>query len=132
MRLRIIGIITVALGVLAIAIAVAGLLGGDGTSGDVDAVEAALRPDEPAPITLGPPPTTTTAARSEIDDTPAPTTTTQAPPVADPVGLRIQSLEVDAPVDPYGVDSRGQMDVPDNVTDVAWYKFGPKPGEGLE
>lgn len=30
---------------------------------------------------------------------------------------------------PYGVDGNGQMDVPDNVTDVAWYEYGPRPGE---
>jgi LPXTG-site transpeptidase (sortase) family protein len=29
----------------------------------------------------------------------------------------------------YGVDDNGQMDVPDNVTEVGWYKFGPSPGE---
>jgi sortase (surface protein transpeptidase) len=27
------------------------------------------------------------------------------------------------------VAATGQMDVPENVTDVAWYKFGPSPGE---
>ncbi len=46
-----------------------------------------------------------------------------------PVGLRIASLGVDAPVEPYGVDASGQMDVPANVTDVAWYEYGPSPGE---
>jgi LPXTG-site transpeptidase (sortase) family protein len=29
----------------------------------------------------------------------------------------------------YGVDDNGQMDVPDNVIEVGWYKFGPSPGE---
>jgi sortase (surface protein transpeptidase) len=47
-----------------------------------------------------------------------------------PVGLRIEGIGVDAPIDPYGVVSAtGQMDVPENVTDVAWYRFGPSPGE---
>jgi sortase (surface protein transpeptidase) len=47
-----------------------------------------------------------------------------------PIGLRIGELEVDAPIEPYGVSERtGQMAVPDNVTEVGWYKFGPSPGE---
>lgn len=47
-----------------------------------------------------------------------------------PVGLRIEALDVDAPVDPYGVNQRtGQMAVPTNVRDVAWYKYGPSPGQ---
>ncbi|HSM44119.1 MAG TPA: class F sortase, partial [Acidimicrobiia bacterium] len=47
-----------------------------------------------------------------------------------PVGLSIPVIDVEAPIDPYGVDrSSGLMDVPDNVTDVAWYEHGPSPGE---
>jgi sortase (surface protein transpeptidase) len=30
---------------------------------------------------------------------------------------------------PAGVEKNGEMEVPDNVVDVAWYKFGPAPGE---
>ncbi len=47
-----------------------------------------------------------------------------------PTRLVIPKLGVDAPIDPYGVDGRtGQMAVPRNVTDVAWYEHGPVPGE---
>lgn len=47
-----------------------------------------------------------------------------------PVGLRIPRISVDAPVEPHGVDpDTGQMDVPNNVTEVGWYEFGPKPGQ---
>jgi Sortase domain len=47
-----------------------------------------------------------------------------------PVTLRIPDLKVDAPIEAYGVNSRTrQMDVPHNVTDVAWYRFGPTPGQ---
>ncbi len=50
---------------------------------------------------------------------------------AAPVRLVIPALGVDAPIEPFGVDARtGQMAVPRNVTDVAWYKHGPVPGEG--
>ncbi len=50
--------------------------------------------------------------------------------MADPVALRLSSIDVDAPIIPTGVDSRtGQMEVPGNVRDVAWYEFGARPGE---
>lgn len=51
-------------------------------------------------------------------------------PERSPVRLRIQAIGVDASVAEHGVDRRtGQMDVPRNVNDVAWYKHGPAPGE---
>ena len=46
-----------------------------------------------------------------------------------PVRLVITELGVDAPVQPHGVDSEGRMDVPDNIEEVGWYRFGPSPGE---
>lgn len=47
-----------------------------------------------------------------------------------PQRLEIDGIAVDAPVVPYGVNSRtGQMAVPRNVSDVAWYEYGPSPGE---
>lgn len=47
-----------------------------------------------------------------------------------PARLVVEKLGIDAPVDGYGVDDKGQMDVPNNITDVGWYKYGPSPGEG--
>ena len=47
--------------------------------------------------------------------------------VVPPVGLRIPSLGIDAPVLPVGVDALGEMEVP-AATDVGWYRFGPAPG----
>ena len=92
---------------------------GPTTSGDLNAVEDALRP---APSPAAPP-----AATPSVDEpgsNPTDITTESSPPepatVPQPVGLRIDSLEIDAPVAPYGVDASGQMDVPDNVTEVAW------------
>jgi LPXTG-site transpeptidase (sortase) family protein len=46
-----------------------------------------------------------------------------------PVRLEIAKLGVDAPIDPYGVARDGSMDVPRNTRDVAWYRFGSRPGE---
>jgi hypothetical protein len=49
-----------------------------------------------------------------------------APP---PTRLIIGALDIDAPIGSYGVDDKGQMDVPDNITEVGWYSHGPSPGE---
>ncbi len=46
-----------------------------------------------------------------------------------PVRLTIPSLAVDAKIELMGVTSTGEMDVPTNVLDAGWYKFGPHPGD---
>ncbi len=46
-----------------------------------------------------------------------------------PVGLRIGALDVAAPVVPARAGGDGAMAVPDGVDEVAWYEFGPSPGE---
>jgi sortase (surface protein transpeptidase) len=51
-----------------------------------------------------------------------------APPVKAPVSVEIPSLGVQAPVIPMGVDSEGVMEIPEDVSDVGWYRFGPAPG----
>jgi LPXTG-site transpeptidase (sortase) family protein len=47
----------------------------------------------------------------------------------DPVRLEIAKLGVDASIDGYGVARDGSMDVPRNTRDVAWYRYGSRPGE---
>jgi len=47
-----------------------------------------------------------------------------------PVHLRIDSLGISAPIVPTGVDqATGLMEVPANVDEVAWYRYGPEPGQ---
>lgn len=47
-----------------------------------------------------------------------------------PTSLTIDQIGVNADIEPYGVNERtGEMDVPGNVEDVAWYEHGPSPGE---
>lgn len=46
-----------------------------------------------------------------------------------PVHLIIPSINVDAAVQDIGLTEQGAMDVPDNTTDVGWYKLGSLPGE---
>ena len=47
-----------------------------------------------------------------------------------PTALEIEAIGVTAPVIPLGVVAEtGQMEVPDNVDEVGWYRFGPSPGQ---
>ena len=62
---------------------------------------------------------------------PAPTTAAvpAAPaPVAAPSRVRLSGVDVDVPVVSVGVDDRGDMEVPEDVGTVGWYRFGPPPG----
>ena len=130
MRSRFIGAVVLLASVGLIALAGFSLLSNQTSSGDVAAVEDALRPETPAPVELGPPPTTEAPPANDEDAAGESAPEPEPVPIADPVGLRIDKLDVDAPVDAYGVDQRtGEMAVPDNATDVGWYKFGPSPGE---
>jgi hypothetical protein len=45
-----------------------------------------------------------------------------------PILIQIPSIGVDAPVELAGVDRHGDMQVPVNPCDVAWYKLGSAPG----
>lgn len=47
-----------------------------------------------------------------------------------PARLSIPSVSIDSPVQPVGINVKGEMDVPPGDTDiVGWYKYGAKPGE---
>lgn len=46
-----------------------------------------------------------------------------------PVTLAIPTLGVRAAVEEVGQDSDGRMDVPKNIFDTGWYKYGARPGE---
>jgi len=46
-----------------------------------------------------------------------------------PLRLRIPSLNINAHVQRVGIARSGNMGVPNNFTDVAWYKYGPAPGQ---
>ncbi len=45
-----------------------------------------------------------------------------------PARLVIKAIGVDAVIQNVGLSSIGNMGIPTNFTDVAWYKDGPKPG----
>ncbi len=66
------------------------------------------------------------------DNLQVPATTTTArlvPPEEQPARLIIPAIEVDAAVQYVGVTAQGAMGVPNNFSDVAWYKYGTVPGE---
>lgn len=46
-----------------------------------------------------------------------------------PVRLTIPKIAVDSAVEYVGMTPEGEMDVPKNQDDVAWFELGPRPGE---
>src|SRR5258708_5233068 len=80
---------------------------------------------------------------SSVNSTAAPKTLTVSQPPAIPIvavaevqeanphpaELLIPSINLTSPVQPLGVNSRGEMDVPDGSTsNVGWYEYGTVPG----
>jgi sortase A len=51
-----------------------------------------------------------------------------APDSSKPVRLQIPSLHIDANVQNVGLNAMGNVQAPDNFTDVGWYKYGTVPG----
>ena len=74
------------------------------------------------------------AASASATPTPGPGITKDPRPVpvpvptADPVRLRIPDLGIEANVIPVGVDSSNAMEIPEDIMEVGWYRFGPAPG----
>lgn len=46
----------------------------------------------------------------------------------DPTRLTVPALGIDAPLDAVGVEPDGTMTIPEDVSRVGWYRFGPAPG----
>lgn len=57
------------------------------------------------------------------------TVTTKTPIPITPIRLIIPSISVDTTVEHVGRDTKGNMDVPKNAGNVAWYSLGARPGE---
>ena len=84
-------------------------------------------------------PGTTTTARGPEDGSladavqplpPAPTSPPEAPALSVPASLDVAALDVaGAPVVPVGAEPDGEMEIP-GVTEVGWYRHGPRPGDG--
>ena len=50
-------------------------------------------------------------------------------PSSVPTRVRLERLDVDAEVVPVGVQPSGEMQVPADVEEVGWYRYGSAPGE---
>jgi hypothetical protein len=112
-----------------------------GRVGDARAFEQALTAQtQPAPEAQ-PPPSSQSESPPQLDPQPV-VTTGPTFPVQDssieslrrtsarPIWIRIDAIDVAHEITGYGIDPRtGQMDVPNNVEEVAWYEYGPTPGE---
>jgi LPXTG-site transpeptidase (sortase) family protein len=73
------------------------------------------------------PATTTTSPEPLLEAEPG-----QLPDVAErnaPVRLTIPALGIEAPIIALGVDDEGRMDIPRDVGEVGWYRYGPTPGD---
>jgi LPXTG-site transpeptidase (sortase) family protein len=46
-----------------------------------------------------------------------------------PVQLIIPDININVNIQDLGVTPNGEMDVPDNIIDAGWFKFGSRPGE---
>jgi LPXTG-site transpeptidase (sortase) family protein len=94
-------------------------LAGCASTGPPAAAPPATAPPAVAPPAVAPPATApaTAAAAAEAGDR-----------LAAPVRVRLAAIGVDAPVVDVGVDDLGEMEVPEDVTTVGWYRFGPGPG----
>jgi len=70
-----------------------------------------------------------TAEKVAIEDPAVVTPVIAKVKVGVPVNLKIPTISVNAPIIPEGVTPEGNMDVPNNLIEVGWYKLGPKPGD---
>jgi sortase (surface protein transpeptidase) len=70
-------------------------------------------------VEVGPRPATRSARIADLEVTSS----------AAPRRLRIPSIAVDAKIGAIGVEASGELEVPENVRNVGWYRYGPAPGE---
>ncbi len=52
----------------------------------------------------------------------------EVPALGNPLRLVIPTLDIDAKIQNVGINKKGNMSVPNNYTDVGWYKYGAAPG----
>lgn len=133
---RSLGLVALLIGAALLALGIVSCVSDNSDVGDPAAIEESLTGPPPAtqPVPVPEPATETTTATDSPSPLWEPNEKTSFADLAEtsptPVGLSISVIDVEAPIEPYGVDSgSGLMDVPNNVTDVAWYEHGPSPGE---
>lgn len=55
--------------------------------------------------------------------------TSEQPSIGLPVSLKIPKINLDSAVENVGLIQDGSMDIPKDISDVAWFNLGPRPGE---
>ncbi|MGY1741261.1 MULTISPECIES: class F sortase [unclassified Blastococcus] len=90
----------------------------------VEQVLSASTPSAP-PLPLPAAPTDPGSLPPAVARDAAPAPAADAPA---PQRVAVPALGVDAPLDPVGVGTDGQMELPADVDRVGWYRFGPVPG----
>jgi len=100
------------------------------TSAGTAAPPKSIDPGAPSRLAASSPtPAGARPAPSRSATAPAPTTGSSSEPmVAPPVTVRLASIGISAPVRPVGVDSRGDVAIPERVDTVGWYRFSAPPG----
>jgi sortase (surface protein transpeptidase) len=93
------------------------------TGAPVEQALPAPTPSVPSPASSAAAPAAPAVPVTTRNATPTPAA---RPPA--PTRLTVPALGVDTPVDPVGVRDDGQMQLPDDVDRVGWYRFGPVPG----
>jgi hypothetical protein len=93
---------------------------------------AAVASPTPAPPTATPTARPAPAASPAASPTRAGTPGPATPSILDigtPVRFKIPAIGVDAVVEEVGLDQENAMDVPREPRNVAWYRYGPRPGQ---
>lgn len=86
------------------------------------------QPPVPRTTTVAPRPKTTPPKTTQPPRAAAPAANFPAGAATTPVGLAIPSLSIKAPIVAVGVDATGEMAIPESISTVGWYKWGPGPG----
>ena len=58
----------------------------------------------------------------------APEPTAEAPAAAEPTSVQIPRIDLDEPVEGFGLDDSSRLLVPDDAEQVAWFEGGGRPG----
>lgn len=124
---------------LVVVLAVSGCTPDGGTP---DVPEAAVSaPDESAgssastaPEAPGQADTSSSAEDSAADPAEVPVQSSalgQVESAPEPVQISYPDIDAELPVQPRGVADDGQMDIPDDAAQAAWYEYGKAPADGV-
>jgi LPXTG-site transpeptidase (sortase) family protein len=108
------------------------LLSACGSSGAGSSAAPRTTADETIPVIPGD--TTTVAPRPTGAGVDVPIKSARfdaqadAEPQPAPISLRINDIDIEAPIVPVGVEPNDELEVPGSA-EVGWYEFGPRPGE---